>query len=67
MWTNRLDRGHKEAEELDLVRIPIDDHQHASARFTTRAISLMPRHVGEQHHAELRSGHVETSSSSSSA
>ena len=55
-----LDGGHEEPEELDLVRVAVGDHQHAAAGLDdARHLADALRHVGKQHDAELRSGHVE--------
>ena len=51
---------HEEAEELDLVRVAVDSHQHPAAGLDdARHLADAFRHVGKQHDAELRSGHVE--------
>ena len=42
------------------MRVAIGDHQHPAAGFDdARHLADAPRHVGKQHDAELRPGHVE--------
>ena len=55
-----LDGVHEDAEELDRVRVAVRVDEHAAARsHDARHLGDALRHVREQHHAELRAGHVE--------
>jgi hypothetical protein len=52
--------GHEEAQEVDLMWIAVHVHEHAAAWLDdANHLPDALRHVRKQHHAELRSSHVE--------
>ena len=58
---DRLDGPEKEAKEVDLRRRAVRDHQDAAAPFRhPHHLGERARQVGEEHHAELRRGEVES-------